>query len=102
MSLRINDTAPDFSAETTQGPIRFHERIGDGWAVLFLHPKGFFLAVVALVTLALGMVPWTQFGGGGTAVGASEPTPAVSGGVSYFPSQYTNRATEIQEHIQAF
>src|SRR5215831_15852311 len=41
MSLRINDEAPDFSAETTQGSIRFHEWIGDGWAVLFSHPKDF-------------------------------------------------------------
>ena len=39
--LRINDTAPDFTAETTQGTIRFHEWIGDGWAVLFSHPKDF-------------------------------------------------------------
>ena len=36
---RINDTAPDFTAETTQGTIRFHDWIGDGWAVLFSHPK---------------------------------------------------------------
>jgi alkyl hydroperoxide reductase subunit AhpC len=41
MSLRINDTAPDFTAETTQGTIRFHEWIGDHWAVLFSHPKDF-------------------------------------------------------------
>lgn len=41
MSLRINDTAPDFTAETTQGTIHFHDWIGDGYAVLFSHPKDF-------------------------------------------------------------
>ncbi|XLZ70484.1 peroxiredoxin [Massilia sp. SR12] len=41
MSLRINDTAPNFKAQTTQGQIDFHEWIGDKWAVLFSHPKDF-------------------------------------------------------------
>ena len=41
MALRINDVAPDFTAETTQGTIHFHEWIGDNWAVLFSHPKDF-------------------------------------------------------------
>src|ERR1700688_2165883 len=39
MSLRINDEAPNFTAETTQGTINFHEWIGDGWAILLSHPK---------------------------------------------------------------
>src|SRR6478609_10006294 len=41
MSLRINDIAPDFRAETTQGPIQCHQWIGDNWAILFSHPKDF-------------------------------------------------------------
>ncbi len=41
MSLRINDTAPDFKAKTSEGDVSFHDWIGEGWAVLFSHPKDF-------------------------------------------------------------
>jgi alkyl hydroperoxide reductase subunit AhpC len=60
MALRIGDEAPDFTAETTQGKIHFHDWIGDGWAVLFSHPKDFTPICTTELGYMAGLMPEFQ------------------------------------------
>jgi len=78
MTLRINDIAPDFTAETTQGVIHFHEWIGDHWAILFSHPKDF----TPVCTTELGAVAAleSQFARRGAKVIALSVDPVGSHG----------------------
>src|SRR3954462_5408218 len=58
--LRINDIAPNFSAQTTQGQIDFHQWIGDGWAILFSHPKDFTPVCTTELGYMAGLLPEFQ------------------------------------------
>ena len=60
MSLRINAEVPDFSAETTQGNVSFHDWIGDGWAILFSHPKDFTPVCTTELGYMAGLMPEFQ------------------------------------------
>jgi alkyl hydroperoxide reductase subunit AhpC len=94
MSLRINDIAPDFTADTTQGSIHFHDWIGDSWAILFSHPKDF----TPVCTTELGAVASLedQFAARGTKVIGLSVDPVSSHGswakdieeVSGYPVNY--------------
>jgi hypothetical protein len=78
MALQIGDTAPDFEAETTHGRIRFHDWIGDSWAVLFSHPRTSPSVCSCNIVLPVGRSTVPASGRMGARVGAAEDPEHVS------------------------
>ena len=94
MSLRINSAAPDFEAETTQGPIRFHEWIGDGWAILFSHPKDFTPVCTTELGYMAGLEP--QFAARNTKILGLSVNPVSS------HSEWAKDIEETQGHAVTY
>ncbi|MEO6922715.1 MAG: peroxiredoxin [Bryocella sp.] len=90
MSLRINDVAPDFTADSTQGTINFHEWLGDSWGILFSHPKDF----TPVCTTELGAV------GGLEAKFKARGTKAI--GLSVDPAESHARWAKDIEEVTGF
>ncbi len=80
MTLRINDVAPNFTAETTEGTIDFHDWIGDGWAVLFSHPKDFTPVCTTELGTVAGLKPEFEKRNTKVSVSASTPSRITSAG----------------------
>jgi thioredoxin-dependent peroxiredoxin len=78
MTLRINSEAPNFTAETTQGPIVFHEWIGNGWAILFSHPKDFTPVCTTELGYMAGLAP--EFAKRNTKINGLSVDPVTSHG----------------------
>ncbi len=94
MSLRINSAAPDFEAETTQGPIKFYEWIGDGWAILFSHPKDFTLVCTTELGYLAGLEP--QFAARNTKILGLSADPVSS------HSEWAKDIEETQGHAVTY
>ena len=93
MSLRINDEAPNFTAQTTEGEIDFHKWIGDGWAILFSHPKDF--TPVCTTELGLhGQALQPEFAKRNTKVIGLSVDPGVAATANGPPTSKRRRATK--------
>ncbi|HEX4486554.1 MAG TPA: peroxiredoxin [Terriglobales bacterium] len=94
MSLRINSEAPNFTAETTQGTINFHDFIGNGWAVLFSHPKDFTPVCTTELGTMAGLAP--EFAKRNTKIIGLSVDPASS------HSKWASDIEEVQGHKVTF